>query len=89
MPAEAETQTLPTGFNQIQLGMELEAVQAALEADGNFNYRGEPDVSMLRSRNDSLIQCDGFDFIQEASFQFVDGGLFTMTLILNRTRVGY
>lgn len=89
LPAATETQALPTGFNQIQLGMGLEAVQTALEADGNFNYRGEPDVSMLRSRNDSLIQCDGFDFIQEASFQFVDGGLFTITLILNRTRVGY
>ena len=44
---------------------------------------------MLRSRNDSLIQCDGFDFIQQASFQFVENGLFTITLILNRTRIGY
>jgi len=87
--AAAIAQPLPAGFNRIQLGMGLEAVQQALEGDGNFNYRGEPDVSMLRSRNDSLIQCDGFDFIQQASFQFVDNGLFTITLILNRNRIGY
>lgn len=85
----ASSRPLPAGFNQIQLGMGLETVQQALEVDGNFNYRGEPDVSMLRSRNDSLIQCDGFDFIQQASFQFVDDGLFTITLILNQNRVGY
>ncbi|MFW5715246.1 MAG: hypothetical protein ACOC2P_04000 [Spirochaetota bacterium] len=87
--AQARAQALPTGFNQILLGMDLDSVQQELEADGNFNYRGEPDVSLLRSRNDSLIQCDGFDFIQQASFQFVDDGLFTITLILNPNRIGY
>ncbi len=86
---EGQIEALPKGFNQIQLGMDLESVQQALKADGNFNYRGEPDVSMLRSRNDSLIQCDGVDFIQQASFQFVENALFTITLILNRNRLGY
>ncbi|MFO7730703.1 MAG: hypothetical protein R6V86_08055 [Spirochaetia bacterium] len=80
---------LPAGFNRIQLGMDLASVQQALEADGNFRYRGEPDVSMLRSRNDALIQTDGVDFIQQASFQFVDNALFTITLILNPSRLGY
>jgi len=82
-------EALPSGFNEILLGMDLSSVQSVLKADGNFNYRGEPDVSMLRSRNDSLIQCDGIDFIQQASFQFVDDALFTITLLLNRTRLGY
>ena len=86
---DEQAEPLPAGFNRIQLGMDLASVQQALEADGNFRYRGEPDVSMLRSRNDSLIQTDGLDFIQQASFQFVDNALFTITLILNPIRLGY
>ncbi|MCF7947038.1 MAG: hypothetical protein K9M94_00450 [Spirochaetia bacterium] len=86
---DERAEPLPAGFNRIQLGMDLASVQQALEADGNFRYRGEPDVSMLRSRSDSLIQTDGVDFIQQASFQFVDNALFTITLILNPNRLGY
>ena len=80
---------LPDGFNRIVLGMDLEQVKLELKGDGNFRYRGDPDVSMLRKPNDSLIECEGLYYIDRASFQFVDDGLFTITLIFNRDILGY
>lgn len=87
--SERQTAPLPRGFNRLQLGMGLEEAKEELKADGNFLYRGDPDVSMLRTPNDSLIECDGLYYIERASFQFVDGGLFTITLIFNRAALGY
>lgn len=87
--AEPQTAPLPRGFNRLQLGMGLEEAKEELKADGNFLYRGDPDVSMLRTPNDSLIECDGLYYIERASFQFVDGELFTITLIFNRSVLGY
>ena len=94
-PAEPGQETarqaapLPRGFNRLQLGIGLEEAKEELKADGNFLYRGDPDVSMLRTPNDSLIECDGLYYIERASFQFVDGELFTITLIFNRSVLGY
>lgn len=87
--SERQAAPLPRGFNRLQLGMGLEEAKEELKADGNFLYRGDPDVSMLRTPNDSLIECDGLYYIERASFQFVDGGLFTITLIFNRAALGY
>lgn len=87
--AETTAAELPRGFNRLQLGMSLAEAKEELKADGNFVYRGDPDVSMLRSPNDSLIECEGFYYIDRASFQFVDDGLFTITLIFNQRTLGY
>ncbi len=86
---ERQAAPLPRGFNRLQLGMGLDQAKEELKADGNFLYRGDPDVSMLRTPNDSLIECDGLYYIDRASFQFVDGELFTITLIFNRRALGY
>lgn len=80
---------LPEGFNKILLGMGVEKVRQELDADGNFRYRGEPDVSILQSSGDVLIECEGLHYIDRASFQFVDEKLFTITLIFDRTILGY
>lgn len=80
---------LPEGFNKILLGMGVEQVRQELDADGNFRYRGEPDVSVLQSSGDVLIECEGLHYIDRASFQFVDESLFTITLIFDRTILGY
>jgi len=91
-PEDAGTESfesLPRGFNRILLGMNLESVKEELEGDGNFLYRGDPDVSMLRNPNDSLIECEGLYYIDRASFQFTDDRLFTITLIFNRNTLGY
>ncbi|MBT3271561.1 MAG: hypothetical protein HN368_00280, partial [Spirochaetales bacterium] len=37
----------PTGFSSIRIGMELEEVKDALKRDGQFKFRGDPDVSLL------------------------------------------
>lgn len=80
---------LPLGFNRLLLGMNFNEVEQELKADGNFRYRGAPDVSLLRSPNDSLIECEGLFFIDRASFQFKDDTLFSITLILNTNTLGY
>ena len=86
---ETAGRKLPTGFGQIRLGMEMETVKERLKRDSNFNFRGDPDVSMLREPNNALIQCRGYDFIERAAFQFVEDGLYTITLILNRELLGF
>jgi hypothetical protein len=87
--ANGQAAPLPQGFSSVQLGMDMETVKERLTSDGNFNFRGDPDVSMLREPNDALIECRGYDFIDRAAFQFVDDGLYTITLILNRQLLGF
>lgn len=86
---EGSLEDLPAGFQKILLGMGVEEVRRALDEDGNFRYRGEPDVSILQSSGDALIECEGLYYIDHASFQFVDEKLFTITLIFDRGVLGY
>ena len=87
--APADERELPAGFGSIRLGMAMETVKERLKSDSNFNFRGDPDVSMLREPNNALIECRGYDFIERAAFQFVEDGLYTITLILNRELLGF
>jgi len=86
---EARVEPLPGGFNRIMLGMDLQQVRSELDDDGNFLYRGEPDVSFLPSSRDALIECEGLHYINRASFQFFEDRLFTITLIFDHTAMGY
>lgn len=86
---EEDARELSDGFNNIILGMNMEAVKEELEKDPNFNFRGDPDVSMMQTPNTSLIEVHGYHYIDRASFQFIDNSLFTITIILNTHRIGH
>ena len=73
----------PEGFRSVQLGMGISAVKDKLKADPNFNYRGDPDVTMLNSPNESLIETTGLTFVERAFFQFHEDKLYTIILMLN------
>ena len=80
---------LPNGFMDITLGMNINDVKEKLKGNNYFDYRGDPDVSMLMTRNQQLIECSGFSFIEKAYFQFFEGNLFIITLVLNTERLDF
>lgn len=80
---ERAVEEIPSGFRAVQMGMDIDAVKEVLIADGNFSYRGDPDISLLPSPNESLIEVRGTDFIRRAYFQFHDRKLYIIILVLN------
>ncbi len=88
--ASAEgSRTVPRSFRDIELGMSMEEVQAALAADGIFVYRGAPDVSLLPRPDESLIEVAGMSFVRRAFFQFYEGKLFVMIFALNEKEMDH
>ena len=85
----AATNPVPDSFQGITLGMELDAVKNALKGNALFNYRGDPDVSMLPSPNENLIETAGYSYITRAFFQFYDKKLYTMIFMLDPTELSY
>ncbi len=75
---------VPDRFGNIVLGMSMEDTKKELQADGNFNFRGNPDISILRRPDQSLIECRGYDFIERAFFQFKEDSLYSITILLNQ-----
>lgn len=75
---------VPVGFAKIILGMSMEDAKKEISADGNFNYRGDQDLSILRRPNESLIECRGYDFVDRAFFQFKDDKLYSITILFNQ-----
>jgi len=82
-------QPLPRGFRDIVLGMTLEEAKDALKEDVYFNYRGDPDVSLLRKPNETVIECEGAVYISRAYFQFFNRALYIINLSLNTDEVDY
>ena len=80
---------LPTEFRGIRLGMDLAAVKSQLQQDPLFDYRGDPDVSLLPSSAQSLIECSGSSYIRRAYFQFYENTLYIMILSLNQRSLDY
>ncbi len=80
---------VPDGFNEIFLGMEMDTVKDKLKADSNFNFRGDPDVSLLLSPNESLIECTGFSYVDRAFFQFYDKKLYIIILMINKEKMDH
>lgn len=89
VPIFSQNITLPEGYRSIIIGSTIDVVKEQLESDGYFNYRGDPDVSMLLADNQTLIECNGIKHIDRAFFQFYNGKLYTITLILDRQEVDY
>jgi hypothetical protein len=79
----------PVSFRGLALGMGLDQVKAALKADGLFRYRGDPDVSFLPQTSQYLIECEGTSFVRRAYFQFADGRLFIMILVLDEQKLDH
>ncbi|MAG13318.1 MAG: hypothetical protein CMN78_01850 [Spirochaetales bacterium] len=86
---ETSTATNPEGFSTIIIGMSLDEAKQALKTSPLFKYRGDPDVSLLPRPNEVLIETEGFTYIDRAYFQFYDGGLYTIILLLNREELDH
>ncbi|MDR3247805.1 MAG: hypothetical protein LBT39_03375 [Treponema sp.] len=82
-PEAASVAELPRQFRGISLGMDLEALKAALNEDSLFNFRGDRDVSFLLAPQQSLVETTGFSFIKRAFFQLNQGALFIMAFTMN------
>jgi len=80
---------LSRGFREVTLGLSLEETKAKLLEDPWFLFRGDPDVSLLASPNESLIDCPGASYISRALFQFDEKTLYTISLVLDEQRVDY
>ncbi len=88
-PVSGQTAPAPRGFRGIELGMELDQVKEKLAADALFDYRGEPDVSLLPTQQQTLIEVSGSSFIRRAFFQFHERKLYVMILVLDPRRLDY
>ena len=88
-PSTATPAPVPDSFRQIRLGMTIDEVELALKQDPYFDYRGPPDLSMLASPNENLIETKGYSFISRAFFQFYDKKLYIMTLMLDPSAISY
>lgn len=80
---------LPMGFRGITLGLSLEEAKIAIKEDGYFDYRGDPDVSMLLTDNRSIIESKGKFYIESGYFQFYNEVLYTITLVLDTKKMDY
>jgi hypothetical protein len=81
--------SVPRGFRDIILGLELETVKDRLMKDPYFDYRGDPDVSLLPQSQDSLIECHGNSYVKRAYFQFDEKRLYIIIIILDRTKIDH
>ena len=80
---------LPSGFMNITLGMDIDSVKKELETNSWFDYRGDPDVSMLMNGKQQLIECRGYSFISKGYFQFYNDRLFIITLVFDLERLDF
>ncbi|MBL8966779.1 MAG: hypothetical protein JNG85_07195 [Spirochaetaceae bacterium] len=87
--ATGASAAMPREFRGIRLGMSREEVSSALKSDLLYAYRGEDDVSLLPSPNQSLIETAGLSFVRRAFFQFYEGKLWVMILSLNPDKIDH
>lgn len=87
--ATDQAATLPTAFSSIELGLGVDTVKDRLRADPNFEYRGDPDVTLTPDREQQLIEVEGTFFVERAFFQFEGKELYIIILQLNRSRLDY
>ena len=80
---------IPLGFRSLKLGLNIEEVKEILYIDPYFDYRGDPDVSLLPQENQSLIECSGNLYIERSYMQFYDERLFIIILELNEIQLDY
>ena len=80
---------LPRSFRRLQLGMNLDELKDALTNDGLFEFRGDPDVSFLPSREENIVETTGYSFIRRAFFQLREGRVFIMAFSLDTRRIDH
>ncbi len=85
----AAERRLPRGFGDLELGLELEQLKERLIADPSFQYRGDPEVSLVPRERQHLVETRGGPFVEHGVFQFHENRLFTITLNLNRERLDF
>jgi hypothetical protein len=88
-PAGTTPAEPPTGFRTIALGMSVDQVKEALRKDALYRYRGDPDVSFLPLSGESLIECEGSSYLSRAYFQFADGKLYVLILVLDQRKLDH
>jgi hypothetical protein len=79
----------PNSFQGYSLGMGIDEVKSLLLKDGLLDYSGDPDVTLLPARKESLIDVQGPSYIKRASFQFVEDKLYVMVFHLDTTKLDY
>ena len=77
------------GFRGIRLGMSVDEVKAELAKEPLFSYRGDRDVSLLPASRQILIEVPGRTFVERGYFQFHEGKLLVMIVLLAREQVSY
>ncbi len=82
-------ESLPAGYRNITLGMDIETVKEELQADYIFNYRGERDVSFLPADNQALIETSSDTWLERCWFQFYNDELYTIIINFNPERIDY
>lgn len=86
---ERQVENLPRSFHEIGLGMSLDDVKETLKSDESFAYRGDRDVSLLQSKNRSVIESEGVYFVRRGSFQFYNEKLYTIIVQMNSENIDY
>lgn len=77
------------GFRGIRLGMSVDEVKAQLAKEPLFSYHGDRDISLLPASRQILIEVPGRTFVERGYFQFHDGKLLVMIVMLAREQVSY
>jgi hypothetical protein len=87
--AGAPVKAPPSSFRTVALGMTVEQVKEALGKDALYRYRGDPDVSFLPLSGERLIECEGSSYLRRAYFQFAEGRLYVMILVLDQQKLDH
>ena len=86
------TNDLPNGYANIQLGMSVEETKEQLLKNSDFGYHGDRDVSLVPEKNQVLIETDadkglGSNFLTTSYFQFHNDQLYVITINLNKEKI--
>lgn len=85
----SEFAELPSGYRDISLGMNIEAVKEELLKDPIFGYRGERDISLLPGKERTLIETKGSGNIKRAWFQFYEDKLYVIIIQMDTDKIDY
>lgn len=87
--APGRSADIPREYRGIRLGMAPDDVKSRLSEDPWFDFRGDPDISMLERPRASLIDAGGSLFIARGLFQFEEEALATIMLELEPTTIDW
>ena len=79
---------LPKGYQNIQLGMDLDQAKEELTKNPDFGYHGDRDVSLIPGDAQILIETDAefstsTNFLTQCWFQFYNNELYIITININ------